>query len=292
MIVGFLLCLAGRICQIGACTDMTTGFIYYEIGALGGLCYYLPVALLFGLMFLTTALDKKKGGPIACEPSDIVDGRAVAMGFGMVLVGALAVYHGIEEKNAVSPIPFAMYADFILGGIIALTGFATLYFKEFKPWLGFAYASGACYFVLRGVLVFIERMVIVSVPEYLIECLCLIGMSVFFMMLAKYLSGNEDKRTRQALCIVGVPTAVMALSSSLATIICDFVMPEDISSRIVSSQYQAEFFYQASYGRKAYMLSYTPWTITAAGLFIAVTLVVLFTAQKQESSQTEENSSN
>ncbi|MBS7369975.1 MAG: hypothetical protein KIG62_07535 [Oscillospiraceae bacterium] len=278
---GFAAALAARICQITLFTDMTTGFIFHDAGLLGGFCYYLPLLLVFAAAFPAVLFDEKRGGVIAAQPGDIVDGKAAAIGFGMLLFGALAVYHGAVEMKAVTPSVFAMGVDFVLGGAIIIAAFATLYLKEFKPWLGFAYAAGACYFTARGVIFFIEHMAITSVPEYLIECLCDIALALFFMQLAKYLSGNAQKRTAAALCVIGVPAAVISLSSSLAVILCDFFAPETVSSRIVSTTYAAEYYYQSNHGKSAYLMAYSPWTILAAGVLAAITLCVLCTAKKQ-----------
>lgn len=279
---GFVAALAARICQIILFTDMTTGFIFHEAGLLGGMCYYLPFLLVFAAAILAVVFDEKRGGAISAEPSDIVDGKAAAIGFGMLLVGALAIYHGVTEIKAISPSAFAMVVDFAFGGLMVITAFATLYLKEFKPWLGFAYASGACYFTARGIILFIERMVIVSVPEYLVECICDIALAMFFMQLTKYLSGNAAKCTPAWLCVTGITAAAASLSGSLAIILCDFIAPETVSSRIVSTTYAAEYYYQSNHGASAYAMAYSPWTILAAGVLAAISLCVLCTAKKQD----------
>lgn len=278
---GTLLALIMRVYQIIVCTDMNTGFLYHDNNFFEDYGFYIIAVLAMAGAVVGAVLDGKRAlGSFL--PADVVDGRAAVLGFAMLLMGLCAAYEGYTELSAISPSGFLIFVDFAFGAAMAVIAFVTLYKKEFSAGLGFSYCAAALYFTLRGVNVFLSRMVITAVPEYLIECICVIGGAVFFMLFARLFSGNEQKNTKTALCAWGVPVAVMTLGSSLATIISGFIAPEETASRITGSSYTAEIFYQMNGGRNAYMLVYTPWVNVAMGLFIVAALIIMFLPKKQE----------
>lgn len=278
---GTLLALIMRVYQIIVCTDMNTGFLYHDNNFFEDYGFYIIAVLAMAGAVVGAVLDGKRAlGSFL--PADVVDGRAAVLGFAMLLMGLCAAYEGYTELSAISPSGFLIFVDFAFGAAMAVIAFVTLYKKEFSAGLGFSYCAAALYFTLRGVNVFLSRMVITAVPEYLIECICVIGGAVFFMLFARLFSGNEQKNTKTALCAWGVPVAVMTLGSSLATIISGFIAPEETVSRITGSSYTAEIFYQMNGGRNAYMLVYTPWVNVAMGLFIVAALIIMFLPKKQE----------
>ena len=268
-----VVCLALRVYQIIGCTDMTSGFLYHDNGFLGSWGYYAALVLTAAALAVFAFMGEKRGK--VAELSDVVDARAAVLGFGALLTGVCAIYDGVTELNALAPSKLIFVVDFALGAAISVAAFVTLYKKEFSPALGFSYSTGALYFMLRGVFVFLERMAITTIPEYLLECLSDIMLSALFMLAAKYLSGNEAKRTRSALLIWGGTTAVLTLSEGLGIIIAHLTAPAEVAARITMSRYAAEFFRQEAHGRDAYMLTYLPWVNIAAGLFAAALVVVL-----------------
>lgn len=278
---GTLLALIMRVYQIIVCTDMNTGFLYHDNNFFEDYGFYIIAVLAMAGAVVGAVLDGKRALG-SFSPADVVDGRAAVLGFAMLLMGLCAAYEGYTELSAISPSGFLIFVDFAFGAAMAVIAFVTLYKKEFSAGLGFSYCAAALYFTLRGVNVFLSRMVITAVPEYLIECICVIGGAVFFMLFARLFSGNEQKNTKTALCAWGVPVAVMTLGSSLATIISGFIAPEETASRITGSSYTAEIFYQMNGGRNAYMLVYTPWVNVAMGLFIVAALIIMFLPKKQE----------
>lgn len=284
MLGAFVLCFAVRLFQIVLGTDMTTGFLYHDNGFLLDWGYYALAALAFVLAIVFAVYDGKKGTFQTASISDITDIRAAVLGFGMLIIGLCSVYDGFLEKNAISPLNLVIFVDFVFGAAMVVIAFATLYMKEFKPWLGFSYAVAGVYFTLRAVAVFLERMVIATVPEYMIECITVICGAVFFMLLSKLLSGNEKKLTRISLCGFGVVTAVLSLSSSFATITAWLTAPEEISSRITPSSYEAELYFQNQAGVSPYKLVFTPWVNVAMGLTAAAVVIVLFMRSKKSAS--------
>lgn len=182
-----------------------------------------------------------------------------------------------------------MWVDFIFGAAMLVVAFLILYYKEFKPGLGFATVSGAAFYTLRGIGIFMEKMAVTTVPEYLINCISVILAAVFFMQLAKFLSGNEGKHTREVLAVSGTAAAVTILGNSIAGLAAMLFGPAETASRIVLSSYEAEWLYQANYGESAYYMSLVPAADAAAGVFIVVVLLALFMKPKKQEVPTEES---
>ncbi len=281
----FVLCFVTRLLQIVLGTDMTSGFLYHDNGFLLDWGYYGLILITFVLAIVFAVIDGKKGSFATAPVNNISDGRAAVIGFGLLLTGMCALYEGFAERGALAPLRLLIYIDFIAGALMVVLAFVTLYKKEFKPALGFCYVLPGAYFMLRGVCVFMKRMVITAVPEYLIEAISVLVGSLFFMQLSKLLSGNEKKLTRITVCGYGVAAAVLTLSSSLATVIAGFAAPEDISSRITATAYDAELFFQAGMGENAYFMTYTPWVNVAMGITAAATVAVLFMGEKPKKAE-------
>lgn len=276
---GVILSTLARIYVIVVHTDMNTGFLYHGEELLcNGLYYGIVLAAMIAAVFTARADDKRLGA--ARTAADISGTRAVVIGFLTMLAGLFAAYEGLSEIHAISPMPFLMVVDFLFAAILIVPAFVTLYKKSFTPGLGYSYSLVGVYCVCRGIYCFRNRMVILTVPEYLIECLSLIGMAVFFVLLSGYLSGNETKRTRMAVCFWGVGSASLVLSSALGTLIASVAAPEEIRRRIVFSSYAAESFRQSSMGKDAYKMVTVPWTNVFLGLLAAASLFVLFMKPK------------
>ena len=282
MAAGFVLCTAARVYSIVACTDMTTGFYYHDSALLCNILYYGLIVLTFAGAAVAAHFDKK-GEFGRIEATDITKGRAAVIGFGTLILGLFALYEGLSETKQLTPAALLINSDFVFAGAAAVTAFIVLYLKGFRPFMGLIYAAGGIYFIMRGIYCFNNRMVIASVPEYLIEVLCTIGGAVSFVMIAKFLSGNAERFTKAALCGWCSATAVLTLSSGAAVMLADLIAPEEISRRITPSVYEAEMFFQTSYGNEAYMMVYSPWVNMVMGAFIAAVMIVIFFAKHTES---------
>lgn len=295
LIPAWVLAFAARMAQICAGTDMTMGFLKDDNGFFMDFCFWGAVILTLAAAIAAAVMDRKKGSAFYNTPvSGITGGRAAAIGFALLLPALAALYEGyceavIPEESNISPSPFMMVVNFLFGAALLITAFVTLYFKEFRPGLGFAVVSGAGYYTLCGIGVFLEKMAIATVPEYLINCMAMIFTAVFFMQLAKLLSGNEGKRTREVLTASGAVAAVTILGNSLAVICSSLAGPAEAASRIVVSGREAEMLYQMAHGDEAYFMSYMPATLTAAGIFIVVVLIALYMQPKPAADETAEN---
>lgn len=275
MAVGFVLCTAVRLYSIAACTDMTTGFYYHDSELPCNIIYFGLIILTFAGTLIAARFDKQNAfGDL--KASDITGGKAAVIGFGMLLLAICAFYEGMGEAKQLTPSPMLMTADYIFAGVFAILAFVVLYKKKFSPGLGFCCSAGGIYFIIRGIYCFNNRMVIASVPEYLLEVLCLAGGAVSFMMIARFLSGNDEKLTKNALCGWGAATAVLTLSTGLGAILADLIAPSEISSRITPSVYEAEMYRQTHFGIDGYMMVYLPYVDIAMGLFVAAVMIVMF----------------
>ena len=280
---GTVLSLAVRIYVIVAHTDMTTGFLYHGEELLCNILYYGIIAAAAITSVFTARIDEKNGIGEQTA-SDIVSGGAVAIGFFTMFAGLFAAYEGFKEMKAITPTAFLIAVDFLFAALLVAIAFVTLYKKRFTPGLGYSYTLIGVYCICRGIYCFMGKMAIVTVPEYLIECLSLIGMAVFFALLGRFLSGNEMPHTRKLLCLCGVGTVSITFSSAFGTLLARLMAPEEIRSRIVMTSYEAESFRQASAGVDAYKLTATPWVNVLLGAAIAASLIAMFikTGHKSE----------
>lgn len=297
LIPAFLLCFAVRLVQILAGTDMNTGFMYDDCGFLLKYGYYGLLIITAGALIALVILDTKRGCAISdADSARFVDGRAVMAAFPMLVMGALTVYEGVVEMRAITPSALLIFTDFVLGGIVTLVAFITLYKKEFNRFLGFSYVAGALLFMVRLMCYFMDQMAVASIPERLIKCLAPIFATVFFMQLAKLLCGAQQKKTAASLVVIGGTGAVLILSSALATIAAGLIAPSDIDLRITSDSYKAELFKQVSFGKNYYMMQWMSWVDVLFAVMAVLVIVVLYMrpAEKKISADEEapeENSS-
>lgn len=283
---------------------MTTGFLYKENGFFANFSFYGLLIITFGAIIALCVLDKKRGGSyFSAEISGSLENtRSVAVGFPMLVAGAIAIYEGYLQATSMTPSGFYVFVDFLFGAAIAVLGLVILIKGRVGNALGFCMVIPAIYYALRGICVFIDRMAINSIPEYLIECMTIIGFGVFFMLLAKLLSGNEGKHTRTAVSAVGITTAVMTLSSAVATIVADIADPLGVSARIVSTAAAAELerqkvlsypvivangnYYSMKDG--GYFMSYTSWVDVVLAIGVILVLAVLYTEGKKAAAKAAE----
>lgn len=286
---GVVLSTLARIFVIFWHTDMKTGFLYHGDEPLcNGMYYGIIIAAMIAAVFTARADDNRFA--VSRTAADLSGGRAVMIGFLTLLAGLFSAYEGISETRAISPMRFMIVVDLLFALLFMIIAFVTMLKQRFTPGLGYSYSLVGAYCVCRGISCFKIRMVILTVPEYIIEVLSIIGLAVFFVQLSAYLSGNESKRTRKALCFWGTGAASLVLSSTLATLIASFAAPEEIRSRVVYSTYAAESFRQSSMGKDAYNMVTVPWVNVLLGLLVAASLVVMFTKPKSKPAASERKS--
>lgn len=267
--------LVVRIYVIVAHTDMRTGFLYHGEDLLCNIAYYGIIAA-SAIVAAVTARTGRKGSLDDFPPEEIGEVKAMIIGILTMGAGLCAAYEGIAEMHALTPTGFLIFADFLFAAVLVCISFLTIYKKKFTPLVGYSYSIIGVYCICRGMYCFMSRMAIVTVPEYLIECLSLIGMSVFFVLMGRFFSGNATRFTRKGMCFWGVGTASLVLSSGLGTLIASVAAPEEIRSRIVYSEAAAEQYRQASAGFDAYKMVVTPWINLVLGGLIVAAIIAAF----------------
>ena len=299
IIPGWILAFAARMAQICAGTDMTSGFLKYDNGFFMNACFWGAVILTLAGAAAAAFFDRRNGSAYYQTPVErVTDNKAAVIGFGLLLPAMGALYEGyseavIPEGSNISPSPFMMVVNFVFGAVMLITSFVILYKKEFKPGLGFAMTGGAVYYTLRGIGVFLERMAVTTRPEYLINCMTDIVAAVLFMQMAKLLSGNEGKRTREVLTVTGAVSVSMILGNAIAIIAASLMGPDDVASHIVTSNSAAEMLFQLNYGYEAYYMSWAPASEIFVGIFAVAALVALYMkpsdkpAQQPETTESE-----
>lgn len=271
---GFVLCLAARLVTILFFTDMKTGFLTHgsEI-----LCNLLNYGFLAAAAIAAGVLLRKE--PKFVKPSE---NGCLVIGFFTLLAAICAGYEGITETSALSPSVFLILSDFVGAVYMAALAFALLYKKSFTPALGFCYSIVGVYCVFRGISVFMNRMAIATVPEYLAEVLQIALLALFFAMFARLFSGNGDRATTPMMYFTGVGAAILTLSTSLGVILSKLFAPAEIAERITASANYAEVFYQNNHGRDSYIMTFTPFVNMALGLLAAAAVVVALKSAKAE----------
>jgi len=294
-IPAFILLFVIRLMLITGGTDWDSGAHLDDIGFLADISYYaLLVITLAALTTLGILERKKKNLYHTNEVTYITDMHAVMLGFPLLIAGALMMYEGYMQTQSITPSAFLIFVGFLCGMATIIVSFIILYKKVVTPTLGFCLVIPAAYYTLRGIGVFLDRMVVAAIPEYLIECLSYIGAAVFFMQPAKLLTGNESKTTRVIVSVVGLTTALMILSSAFAVIAADLFFP-DAASHIQPNAAMAELcrendlstavaFIGAvgkvadidnAYALHSYHMAYTSWVDVCIALCMVLTVVSL-----------------
>ncbi len=277
VVTRFMQILSTDIVPDGVSNYMVCGFLSDGASFFGKYSFYILIAVIFAAVLALSLLDKKRGGAyFGNDIKGFVDLKAVLLGFPLLVAGALTMYEGYAQTKSVVPSPFLIFVDFVLGGMMVILAFIILYKKEITPFVGFLLIIPALYYTLRGIGIFLKHMAVTTIPEYLIEGLGIIGSAVFFMQLAKLLTGNETKTTRPLVAAVGMTTAVMTISNAAAVIIADIANPEGIGERIVNSSVAAELAEQSfrASGRYGYHMAYASW----ADVLLAVTIILALIA--------------
>lgn len=273
MIAGTILCCAARIFTIFN-TDMNTGFIVHGKSVLCNVLYY-------GALILTAVgatLTAKRGEIL--EYTGFANWKSNVIGFATLVLAMGAAYEGIQELNSLSPFVFLAILDFAFALAFIIIAFIILSRKQINAGIGFSYSFVGVYFTIRGVCVFNMRMAIASIPEYLLDMLCIVCGAVFFVVLSRYLTGNDG--SGRAVFFWGTAGAVIGLSPFIGALAAKIVGVSEISERITFGYDTAELFFQTHAGDNAYMMTGLHLINALFGAFAAVTVAVALIGKKPE----------
>lgn len=263
---GLVLSLAARIITIICFTDMKTGFLYHGSEILCNIILYGFAAAAAVAAGIFTRKEPKY--------VKVSEKGSLAIGIVTLLAAVCAVYEGIMETSALTPNAFLMFLDFAGALYMAILAFITIHKKDFSPGRGFGYSLTGIYCIMRGIYIYMNRMVIAAVPEYLSELIGVLACAFFFMSFGKMFSGNSEKLTRPMLSIWGTGAAVITISTGLGVGLSKLFAPAEISERISVSTKYAEIFYQDQQGADGYIMTFPPFVNIALG-FLAMTVVVV-----------------
>lgn len=254
----------------------STGFLFHGDELLWNGLYYGLIIIAAVAAIITAAVDSK-GETEPLTGAGLGKGRTITIGLLIMTAAVFATYEGMGEMRAFSPTAFLIIADCAFAVILAITAFVTLSNKRFTPVIGYLYSLIGAYCICRGIYCFMSRMAISTVPEYVIQSLSLITMAIYFVMLARFLSGNSGKHTRKAMGFWGVGAVSLTFSSAIGAVIAKLAAPADIKACIVFTSNAAENYRQARAGADAYNLVITPGVEMVLALIVLVTLIMAFT---------------
>lgn len=259
----------------------STGFLFHGDELLwNGLYYGIIIIAAIAAIIAAAADSKSESEPLT--GAGLGKGRTILIGLLMMTAAVCAAYDGRSEMSAFSPTAFLIIVDFAFTLIMGVIAFVTLSNKRFTPVIGYLYSLVGAYCICRGIYCFMSRMAIATVPEYVIQSLSLVTMAVYFVMLARFLSGNSTKRTRMAMGFWGASAASLTFSAALGAVIAKLTAPDDIKSCIVFNANAAENYRQARAGADAYALVVTSPVELALALIVLVTLIIAFTKPTTE----------
>lgn len=257
-------------------TDMRSGTVFHGSEMLCNILYLGAVFLTAAVCAVVWLRDHD------AEATGYSGKGSLLIGFGLFIAAVGIGYEGIVERSSLTPSGLVIFADFFFAALLCVIAFITLYMKEFKPGLGFVYVFGGLYCVLRGVFCFMERMVVTAVPEYFINCTISICSALFFLALARILSGNTGKFTKAAFFGWGSATVVTVFSACVGAAIAKLLMSSDISDRVVFFAAEAERYYQSLNGNDAYRLAFPSTADMGIGIFaLAAVIAVCLSKNKQ-----------
>lgn len=272
--VGTVLASAARLFAIFK-TDMNTGLLAHGYEVLCNVLYFGAVLLTAVVCALFWIKERDY------EVSRLEGRGAIIIGFGLLAAAFFAGNEGVLELSALTPSGFLIFVDFFFAAALGIIAFITLYNKQYKPWLGFVYSFGGIYCALRGISLFMNRMVVTAIPEYLINGLLAVGGALFFLMLSRVLSGNSGKLTAAALIGVSAGVGSMAISAYIGAGLAKLMLRGELADRIVFSANNAELYYQAMKGRDAYQMALPSLADGAVGVLAVLTIIAFCLSEKK-----------
>lgn len=273
---GFAACLAARTVGILFFTDMKTGFLFHESAAAYCIVFY-GICVAAAVLTAVFAKDIQK--------SEITGAGALVLGWITVLMAGFAAWDGILGLNSDNPFWLKIISDFVGAAVIEVLGIAALVKKRIGGGIGFVYTIAGAYFILRGISCLAQRMVVLSVQEYLLETLSVTAGGVFFALFGKIYSGNGEKRSMFFMRMWGTGTAVLTLSSSFGTIFAKLFGKKEISERITADFSQAQLYFQSNAlsADGNYLMTFTPYVDMLMGIFAAAAVVLSLREKKSNS---------
>ena len=272
---GIVFCTAARAVGILFFTDMKTGFLFHESELLYCLIFYV-ICIASAVLTAVFAPKAESEGAVVSK------NKTLLLGWIMVFMAAFAAWDGVSNLSSVNDSLLILIGDFTAAVYIEIVGIVTLVKKRISAGLGFMYSVVGVYFILRAVDIILQRMVIISVQEYLLEVLGVSAGGVFLALFGKIYSNNAEKLSMFFLRFWGAGTAVITISSFLGTVFAKLFGSEEISKRITADFIEAQYYYQENVmsADGSYMMSFVPYVNVILGIFAAAAVIVSLSENK------------
>lgn len=223
-----IVCIIFRMTQYAFVIDLHTGFFKSNAGFHR---YSLTSCLFLSfIIFLSLALlDKRKKSKAFTINKDQLSPKLLkAFGFLLILSAVTIVIKIPEVINAGKKEYLLLF--FMLFGIVILSsaGFYILTKRAVNGVSALLFAGIAVYVVLRTAMLFLNRMAVLSVPQYVLEILSRLSLVFFLLSLARMMLDSEKKFTRLTAIVMGLFSATMIFTTELGAFFAAFIADESV----------------------------------------------------------------
>lgn len=231
--------------------------------AAGGIYLFF---IIFALLFIGGGyLDRKNGADsFTCKAENISPKYTMLMGIAFGVGFALQFIQVFAN--------FEKFTLGVLGEIVIMAAYlatAFIFFanKGIKRSVGYVQLIISVSFTVKAASLFMQDTIIVRVSDELILLLSYVSSVMFFLAIGRFITGNENKHTREKLLFFGAAAAVLSVAASVAGGL----------AFLIDSQYMGE-----------HMANHPISEISTA--FIAITVILALYGKKKEPNENlEEN---
>ncbi len=221
--------------------------------AAGGIYLFFGI---FALLFIGGIfLDKKCGADgYTCKAENISPKYTMLMGiaFGVgFVVQFVQVFAGFEKFT------LGILGEMVIMAAYLATSFIFLANKGIKRSVGYVQLIISVSFTVKAASLFMQDTIIVRVSDELILLLSYVASVMFFLAIGRFITDNENKRTREKLLFFGGAAAVLAVAASVAGGLAFLIDPQYMGENManhpiseISTAFIAISVILALYGKK------------------------------------------
>ncbi len=221
--------------------------------AAGGIYLFFVI---FALLFIGgIILDKKCGADgYTCKAEDIspkytlLMGIAFGVGFALQFVQVFADFEKFTLGN---------WGEMVIMAAYLITAFIFFANKGIKRSAGYVQLIISVSFTVKAASLFMQDTIIVRVSDELILLLSYVSSVMFFLAIGRFITGNENKHTREKLLFFGGAAAVLSVAASVAGGLAFLIDPQYMGEHManhpiseVSTAFVAISVILALYGKK------------------------------------------
>lgn len=230
-----MICITFRVIQYSFAVDFNTGFLKLDARIHE---YALVLCLAFSfIIYLSLAiLDKsKKSKAFTINKNQVSPKLLKVFGFSLIL-SAVTIVIKIPEAISAGRKEYLLLF-FMLFGIVMLAcaGFYILIKRTIDGFSGLLFAGISVYVVIRAAMFFLNRMVVLSVPQYILEILSRLSLVLFLLSFARIMLDAEKRFTRITAIVMGLFSATMIFTTEIGPFITSFVVDANNIDSIADS---------------------------------------------------------